>query len=67
MATSLPPNPVTGDQYTGPFGSLYRYDGFKWTPVAKTAATTQYLPLSGGVMTGEIQFVVPQDVDGSVY
>jgi hypothetical protein len=67
MATPLPPNPVTGQEFTGPYGCIYVFDGFKWGPASQTAAATQYLPLTGGTMLGEIQLVVAQDVSGPVY
>jgi hypothetical protein len=70
MPTMIPPNPAVGDLFQGQFGAVWRYDGLKWTPDPAGGSVPPggpYLPLSGGQMLGEIGFVQPQDVDGTIY
>jgi hypothetical protein len=67
MPTSFPPNPAVGDVFVGPYGARFYWDGQKWAPPDAIVVGTGYLPLTGGTMLGEIQFVVPQDVAGPQY
>jgi hypothetical protein len=67
MPTNFPQAPNVGYEFTGPYGAIWRWDGSKWGPMDVVTAGSGYLPLTGGVMLGEIQFIVPQDVAGPQY
>jgi hypothetical protein len=67
MPLDFPQNPNVGYEFTAPYGAIFVWDGVKWGPMSAVTAGSGYLPLTGGVMVGEITFVTPQDVSGPVY
>lgn len=52
MAFDFPSAPADGDIANGPNGILWKWDGVKWIAIS----AEDYLPLSGGTMTGGISF-----------
>lgn len=51
MAIDFPNSPTTGQQFTAG-GATWTWDGSKWAPAASVG--TGYLPLTGGIVTGNL-------------
>ena len=54
MAIVFPLSPTAGDTVAGPDGQVWLWDSTKWTHGAAGSTGTEYLPLSGGQMTGPL-------------
>ena len=57
----------TGDTFVNDTTNVtYRYDGVKWVPVSNEANLNDYLPLTGGELTGDLNVNDVLTVEGDI-